>query len=95
MTQIVTVQEIKDYVLSQPDDRPLDNLGSFSTDGCGCVMVQYGRDVLGLTDFHCSFNKWAGFAEIENGTNIYNAFGLKHSHFLGIKTFGQLKKYCQ
>lgn len=40
-----TFKELKDFVLSQPDEQPIDmadNIGN-SGEKCGCILVQYGR----------------------------------------------------
>lgn len=98
--QIVTAQEIKDYVLAQSDDKPVDNNqnSSFGESGCGCIMVQYGRERLGLENFGCGFSSWENgttkLYRIENNEHIDYIFGLGLGQFLGIKTFGELKQYC-
>ena len=51
----ITEQEIIDFIKSQPDDRKVDFVDNLSHDKCGCVMVHYGRDVLKLKDFACSY----------------------------------------
>ena len=54
----VTVQQIKDYVLAQPDDKPVDNYQGRSCEKFGCVMVQYGKEILNLKDFGCGHYNW-------------------------------------
>ena len=96
MVKIVTAQEIRDYVLAQPDDRPIDNYNPNSEDGCGCVMVNYGRDILKLKKFGCGFQSWTGEKRItlEIGIDeIFEAMGW--NGFCEAKTFGELKKYCK
>ena len=40
-----TFEELKQFVLSQPDEQPIDmvdNIGN-NREKCGCILVQYGR----------------------------------------------------
>ena len=98
MTQIVTVKQLHDYVLAQPDDKPVRNGENDANDECGCVMVQYANDVLKLPkNYACGFNNWNNkgenieFARIQGGTRIHRIFSLTFTQFCDIKTFGELK----
>lgn len=52
----ITEQEIIDFIKSQPDDRKLNLVDNYSGDPCGCVMVQYGKDVLKIQEnFACCY----------------------------------------
>lgn len=103
MVKIVTAQEIRDYVLSQPDDKPLDNTNNYSNSYCGCIMIQYGKEKLGLIDFSCGFSVWEileddeynPLFELEDELIISDVFKLSPwKDFTNIKTFGELKQYC-
>jgi hypothetical protein len=39
----VTLQELKEFLLSLPDDTPIDMANPFYNKGCGCLMTQYGK----------------------------------------------------
>jgi hypothetical protein len=104
MVQIVTAQQIKDYVLGQPDDKPVNNENNYSNSNCGCVMIQYGKEKLGLNDFSCGFSVWEildddeynPIFELEDGLIISDIFKISSwTNFTNIKTFGELKKHCK
>lgn len=84
---MVTTKEILDFIDGQPDDRPVNLNENDSTDECGCVMVHYGKEVLGLEDFVCGFRRIGDFIDLEQLIN-------KIVDFDGIrpKNYGELKK---
>lgn len=44
-TKKISLEEMRDYILAQPDDRPVDMLmNNNRKDQCGCVMIEYARD---------------------------------------------------
>lgn len=57
---MITFQQLKDFINSQPDDRPVDMCQNMNSEECGCVMIHYGRDVLGIPNDYVS----AGFSTI-------------------------------
>jgi hypothetical protein len=94
----ITEQEIIDFIKSQPDDRAVDFADNLSHDKCGCVMVHYGRDILNLKDFACSFTNIGTFThqgeEVPQASlekNIREIVGLETWRRLP-DTYGELKQ---
>ena len=59
----VTLREIADFILKQPDDRIvcMDNAGWGDKlyEGHACIMVHYGLEELGIDEpFNCGNNEW-------------------------------------
>ena len=59
----VTLQDIADFILKQPDERVVCMLdakwNSEFHKGHGCIMVHYGLEELGIDEpFHCGNNEW-------------------------------------
>ena len=46
MTQIVSSIEFAKWILEQPDERAVDMSETTGRSPCGCLMVQYAREVL-------------------------------------------------
>lgn len=45
--QSISLRQLKDFIRSQPDDKPVDMNTSNAGEGeCGCVMIQYAREKL-------------------------------------------------
>jgi len=92
--KVVTKQEIVDYVFSQPREREVKMKENFSKEGCGCVMVQYGKERLGMKNFECGFASWNSKyneetkAEIEFGTGV----GFLGVNFYEEYTYGEIQK---
>lgn len=40
----VTEKQMRDFILAQPDDRPINMQENKSNAPCGCIMIQYGRE---------------------------------------------------
>jgi hypothetical protein len=93
----ITEQEIIDFIKSQPDDRKVDFVDNLSHDKCGCVMVHYGRDVLNLKDFACSYLTIKSYpnekehVEASLEKNIKEIVGLETWHRQP-ETYGELKQ---
>lgn len=98
----VTKQELVDWINAQPTDRPVNMSENYSRYETGCVMVQYGKEVLQEDDFGCGFFCWEKnkpdgdrFAIIERNVDIYCVLSqnLSVQHQLrGVKTFGEIQK---
>jgi len=61
----VTLQDIADFILKQPDERVVCMLdakwNSEFHKGHGCIMVHYGLEELGIKEpFECGNNEWYG-----------------------------------
>lgn len=60
----IDTKEVVKWVMEQPDDRTVDMGESHWSPedknfNCGCVMVQYGREVLGFEEsFGCGISSW-------------------------------------
>jgi hypothetical protein len=42
----ITFEELRNYIISQDDGRPVNMLHNHWSDSCGCVMMHYAADVL-------------------------------------------------
>lgn len=62
---MITTREILDFINSQPDDRRVNMSHNSYNDSCRCVMVHYGKDILGLSEFEC------GWSNIDSGKCTY------------------------
>ena len=93
--QYITMKEMREYILSQPDEKPINmkvNHTPVGDEQCGCLMVQYAHEVLKMNDVNCgwcSINNHSGkqaHTDFTMGRLIDGGFA-NHS-----KTFGELKK---
>lgn len=101
--KIVTHQEIINWVNTQPANRPVTMMENYSRCPIGCVMVQYGKEVLEEKSFGCGFFCWEKdnrdgirFATIEKDTNIYDVLSpldmSAQYKIRGAKTFGEIQQ---
>jgi hypothetical protein len=90
----ITIEEMRAYILAQPDDKPVRMREFTSEHNCGCLMVHYGRDVLGFRDFSCGA---VGFYEkvYAGGREAVLKFEMRSLIFRGLncdaETYGELK----
>jgi len=85
----VTETELAEWVLKQDPCRPVNMQQNISSQKCGCLMVQFGRDVLGFGEqFHCGVFTWArqGTTVAELDEFTYRKWGVRHL------TFGSLQR---
>jgi hypothetical protein len=51
---MISKQQIVNFIKAQPADRPVNMQEAGSSCECGCIMVHYGKEVLGLKEvFFC------------------------------------------
>lgn len=82
----IKIQDLVDFIFAQPDDRRVDMMKNYSDEACGCIMVHFGKEKLGLIDFSCGVRSWQSkygigatppFAGIEDvGFHIIYYFGI-------------------
>ena len=97
--KIVTKKEFVNWIKEQPDDRLVDMMETCSDQPCGCVMVQYGKDVfkLDIDYIWCGGRKWWSerstlLGEFDDSvTNIWDLFEGAYSGVKNVSTFGELK----
>jgi hypothetical protein len=94
--KIVTAAQLLEFIKMQPDDRKVDLFDNTSNDKCGCIMVHYGKDILGIRKhFECGASSWFDFdstlAELD--TCIDDIIGIELMGFQG--TYGELKTKIQ
>lgn len=87
----VTKQEIVEFIMAQPAERPLNMFESLSSDICGCPMVHFGREVLHIKEkFSCLLKTWSielqPYAQIEDG----DIFAIVET-WQGTKTYGDIQ----
>ena len=41
---IIPTQELKDFILSQPDDRPINMKETQPDCSCGCILIQFQKE---------------------------------------------------
>lgn len=55
----VIFKDFVEWVMKQPEDRPVDMSEIHNHSECGCLMVQYGKEVLNLEcPFRCGYDNW-------------------------------------
>ena len=87
---VVTRKEIVDFIMSQPDDKPVDAAGNTIDSECYCPMMEYAVQnnipccTAGTNTF---WDKHKGVARLEDGL-AYTDFVL----FQKGATYGQLKR---
>jgi len=98
----ITKQKMVDFIMAQPDSRPvnmLTNLFTHGEDECGCLMVEYVKDLFEIEKGQIA----AGITNISiknDDTKIkcvaeldFSMRNLLQSSFVNpSKTFGELKK---
>lgn len=93
---IISIEDIKDFIFKQSDDRPLNMTENKSYNDCGCIMVHYGKDILNIKEpFSC------GAARIGENFHIYGGLCKLHwtvanwfvNYEASPKTYGELKKF--
>lgn len=94
--KIVKEEDLLEFVMRQPDNRRVNMDNNVSDDACGCVMVDYGREVLKLEKFGCGFSAWEVLgrteilAKIETGESIFGL--LKLPLGCNVTTYGEIKQ---
>lgn len=91
--KLISRKEFVDWIMEQPDDRPVDMGSSFSSDtSCGCLMVQYGREVLRMNNyFSCGFSRFIARADDEDA--VFDGFSISDIvPLLDGESFGEIKK---
>lgn len=57
----VNKEQFKEFIFAQDDNARIDMIESNSNYGCGCIMVQFGKQKLNLTDFICGYSDFTNF----------------------------------
>ena len=90
------------WVLKQPDDKPVRMAQNTSPEKPGCVMVQYGREKLGIKgNFRCLIRGFYPFDSdipkysLQDGLFKIFRFDVSKREFSKVENFGQLKKYIR
>lgn len=87
---VVTRKDIVDFIMSQPDDKPVDVAGNTINSECYCPMMEYAvQNNIPCTDagVYTFWDKQKAVARLENG--------LAFSDFITSQkglTYGQLKR---
>jgi len=55
---IVTKEDFKSYIFSQPDVREVNMLSNFENENCGCIMIHYGSEVCDIKNLSCGYNNF-------------------------------------
>ena len=90
----INILELKEFALSQPDDREVRMNEDKSSDPCGCLMVHFAKDVLNFSgEFTCATCLIHG----EDGMVCLSdsIFSLIPNNWENIKNYGDLKKYMK
>jgi hypothetical protein len=91
----ITMGDMREYILNKPDETSVNMSENLWSDPCGCIMVQYGREILGIE------KPAAGYCNIydtdDNDTEIAQlAFNMddliNESFFCRVSNYGELKK---
>lgn len=96
----VTEQEMRDFVESQPDNRPIDFAENSHSDSCGCLMVQYGWHRQWLFD-RVGMTKW--ISKEPSRTEVACLVGCTYTKFIpeirGVRklatNYGEVKKWLR
>jgi hypothetical protein len=88
----ITFEELRNYIISQDDERAVNMAHNHYRNSCGCVMMHYAFDFLDVA------NPCAGYASIfdENENEVaqlsFNMNDLIHNAFTSeARTYGELK----
>lgn len=89
----ITLQELRDFVVGQPDDAPVELYDGTGNNGPGCVLVQYARSK-GIDFVGCGFNniKLKNLTDIETDFVLDLFVSMSVAEEEAIKTFGELKE---
>jgi hypothetical protein len=99
---LITKQQMIDFIMAQPDDRPINMLNPDyypSSNKCGCLMVEYAKDNFKISDECIN----VGFSAIYKGNDMEDVaeltFDMDDLVIGGFenesKTFGELKKHLK
>lgn len=95
MIKPITIDDMREYILNKSDDTLVDMTENLWSDPCGCLMVQYGREILGIE------KPSAGYCNIYDTDNndaeiaqlTFNMDDLiNESFFCRVSNYGELKK---
>jgi hypothetical protein len=96
--KIITTEEMLDFIFSQPPEKVVDWMENESSEPCGCLMVQFGRDNQ-LEFDSCSYRNWNS---IDLSTKIarfepdVHYFDFRPRDFSKrISTYAEIQTYCK
>jgi len=88
----ITFEELRNYIISQDDGRPVNMAHNHWSDSCGCVMMHYAADVLTVEKPCASYTiiydeamNAAGQLSFQMNDLIIDAFACE------ARTYGELK----
>lgn len=95
--EMLTKQQIYDFVNSQPDDREVNMFHYHFEQKCGCVMVHYAKDVLGYEE---PIAGSAFIIDLKNSNNeifakdddFYIQYIIPSEEWINIHTYKDLKE---
>lgn len=95
----VTLEQLREYAMAQPDERPINFYDNHNIHPCGCLMVHYGREY--LPEFGvCGFWGWGDplldaedVALLADGRDIRDL--VPFEMWSDIRTYGQLKQHLR
>jgi hypothetical protein len=89
----ITFEELRNYIISQDNSRPVNMAHNHWSDSCGCVMMHYAADVLAVekpcADYAIIYDEAmnaAGHLSFQMNDLIIDAFTSE------ARTYGELKK---
>jgi hypothetical protein len=94
----ITKQELIDYINSQPDDKRVDMRQCSVLGNCGCVMVQYSKEILNITDpFWCGYHVIYvnNFPEYALGADDNIDDIIDGDHWDEIETYADVRKFLK
>jgi len=99
-----TFEELKQFVLSQPDEQPIDmadNIGN-NREKCGCILVQFGRTkrpfshIRGCSVTHICFSSDEQIYPLEkDAKRVFNFIGSCIGNDEPVKNFKIAKEMIQ
>lgn len=92
----ITREELEDFIMAQSPDRPV-NMDEYTSNyECGCVMVHYGKELLGFDDFKCM--SYGFYSKINNKELAFLTTGIGtiiNTPWKDIKNYGDIQKYLK
>lgn len=90
--KIVEISDFLEWIKTKPDDHQFRMFQTEGKSSCGCLMVQYAREVLKLPDdlIACGYMFFDRTQTIRLEEEISSVFPPTYWHT--ISTFGELKK---
>lgn len=92
--QTVSNKDFFNWIFAQNDDKPVVMIENDFDTECGCLMVQYGKEVLKIKFSGCGYREWCDddLEYIDSTVARFRDFCIDKIPF-DLKTFGEIKAW--